>query len=356
MHQRAPRRPAVKAAIATFVILLIAGFAHGKADEDSAREDAETAVSTPGIAVAPEPQKKRRYAPPTGFGGYNWGTPLRAFKARLDPDPLYAQIAYSQGKVTDMDMQCVPSTNPLIACDLEASLRTYYERREGEGYHALAEYIIPEQGFHLRNADVMLHPVTYMFCANWAHREPKSLHDELKLCGIRFYFRSENEAELTAVSDDVLTNYERVLDWLRAEHGDPERYSRRGRVIIRTPNEVIAPPRKRRFRRWEWCSVRGRELAPSCDASIVLTIDLQSGTGMVLFVTAPAYAFAYARRYGGADDDPMYQLLHGPTSSHVNHICTGTHLCRPENPSPMAAETLAKFRARPDSELTIKQE
>lgn len=242
-------------------------------------------------------------------------------------------------------MQCVPTMTG--GCDLEKSLRTYHERREGEGFHALAEYIISGQGFQLRNANVVLHPITYMFCAAWARREPQKLRNELKLCGVRAYFRSENEAELVAVDDDVITQYERVLDWLRAEHGDPEGYSPRGRVIIRTPNEVILPPRKRRFRRWEWCGARSRELAPSCGASIVLEIDLVSGTGVVVFVTAPVYAFAYARRYGGADDDQMYQLLHGATSLRVTHICTGTHLCRPESPSEMSESMLAKFRTRP---------
>jgi hypothetical protein len=150
---------------------------------------------------------------------------------------------------------------------------------------------------------------------------------------------------LQSVNDDYTTRYEHVLNWLIERHGEPEGYSKLPRVIVTTPNERIAPPRERRFSEWRWCGVRGRELAPRCEASIVLAFDSTRGHGVVLYATAPVWAFAYARHEGGVDDDPLYKLLHGLQKySGVRHACTGTNLCRPDPPQPLPDRTQALFR------------
>lgn len=290
----------------------------------------------------------RKYTPPEGFGGHAWETPLREF-ARLVPDPVSVQTAYSRGKVTELDIQCVPRGND--PCDLDATLRAMYQRVEGDGFHALAEYYVDKQGFSLNdNGGVVLHPVLYQFCSSWggfSSETPDDIQQRLKLCGVRLYFQSETlEALQSIADDDYVTNYEHVLRWLIEMHGEPEGYGKRGRVVITTPNERIAEPRKRRFSEWRWCSLRGgRALAPLCSASVVLTFDPESGKGLVLYATRPVWEFAYAQHNGGSDGAPLYKLLHGLYKySPPDQACTGSHLCRPSPPKPISERTLARFR------------
>ncbi len=331
----------------------------------SATEVARTA-ETPAIAFeaeltsAPEPatfgraQKTGqptvpdRYLPPEGFGGKTWGAPLGDF-AGFEPEPLAVNTAYSQGKVTDLDLQCAPTPNG--GCDLEKSLRTLHQRVEGQGFHALAEYYAETRGFRFRTTGATLYPVLYQFCASWngfTGEVPPDIQQKLRLCGMRLLFQSETFEDLQKIEDDdYLTHYDRVLRGLIELHGEPEGYRRRGRVTIEGEDgRRLATPRKRRFDEWRWCAkVLDRNVAPSCPASVVLAFDPASGWGVVLYATRPVWEFAFARHNGGAENDPVYKLLHGLEKyAAVSHACTGSHLCRPGPTRPMSEERRALFR------------
>ncbi len=291
-----------------------------------------------------------RYLPPEGFGGMPWGAPLGDFSG-FEPEPLAVNTAYSQGKVTELDMQCAPTPNG--ECDLEKSLRTLHQRIEGQGFHALAEYYAEARGFRFRTTGATLYPVLYQFCASWngsTGEVPSDIQQKLRLCGMRLLFQSETFEDLQKIKDDdYLTHYDRVLRGLIELHGEPEGYRRRGRVIIEGEDgQRVAAPRKRRFDEWRWCArVLGRDVAPDCPASVVLAFDPASGWGVVLYATRPVWEFAFARHNGGAQDDPLYKLLHGLEKyAAVNHTCTGSHLCRPGRPRPMSEERRAQFRLR----------
>jgi hypothetical protein len=220
----------------------------------------------------------------------------------------------------------------------------------------LAEYQVEQQGFQIRGTAAVFYPIYWQFCAtNWGGFTgtlPQDIQQRLKLCGVRLLFRGETFEELQRINDDeYVTVYEHVLHHLIDLHGEPDGYGKRGHTIITTPNERIAAPRKRRFREWRWCRVRGSDLSPSCSASIVLAFDPQSGWGVVLFATKAVWEFAHARHHGGAENDPLYKLLHGLARySPADHRCTGTHLCRPLPPEPMSPQTLEKFRIAPGPE------
>lgn len=286
------------------------------------------------------------YRPPEGFSGKPWGAPLAEFTG-FEPEPLSVSRAYSRGKVTELDMQCAPTPNG--GCDLERSLRTLHQRIEGDGFHVLAEYTREARGFRFTSTGATLYPVLYQFCARWGGFSgaiPADIRSRLQLCGVRAFFQGETLEELAKLTDDEQpTVYERVLHGLIELHGEPEGYSRRPRVVIETEEGRFAGARTRRFDEWRWCRVRGRDLAPSCAASIVLAFDPASGWGVVLYATRPVWEFAYARHHGGAANDPLYKLLHGLQAHHgVDHVCTGSHLCRPGKPRPMTEERRSLFR------------
>lgn len=249
--------------------------------------------------------QRRPYRPLKTYRDHPWYQPLSQFRGELDSLPIGASIVYSRGKVTEFDFQCVPRGSN--GCDLSASI--LHQSVEGEGYHAMAEYVQPGSPYVFIKS--MSDPLSesWLYCWSGRGAEPKSLVSQLKFCGVRLTFRTHNEQELTAVDDDVLTNYERVLDFLRQDLGDPERYSPNTRVIIHTPNETIRPPRQRRFRDWYWCSIDDRELAPSCESSAMLHVDLKAGVGVVLLAVRPLYEFAYAEHESNADDTSLYRLL-----------------------------------------------
>jgi hypothetical protein len=117
-------------------------------------------------------------------------------------------------------------------------------------------------------------------------------------------------------------------------------------VIIAIPDGEFVQPRERRYDEWRWCPLRNaREIAPDCKASIVLAFDSTTGWGVVLYATRPVWEFAFARHYGGAEDDPLFQLLMGlGQRRRADTSCTGSNLCRPSPPSPMRESTKAQFR------------
>src|SRR5262245_51244599 len=77
-----------------------------------------------------------RRAASTGLIDYRWETPLRSFE-RLAPEPFYAQVAYSPGRIVELNYDSSLETDDLIA--------TAYQDVAGEGFHTLAEYYIENQ-------------------------------------------------------------------------------------------------------------------------------------------------------------------------------------------------------------------
>jgi len=294
-------------------------------------------------AQAPRADNRDAYRPPTGFGGYEWNTPLGDFR-RLAPEPVYVRIAYSQGNVEDFDIDCV----------LEGSTVGQCSDIKGEGFHALAEYYVDSQGFRLsdpvRGTKTIVFPVSYQFCAQWTGFSNQLRGDvlqQLRLCGARLFFRSETAQQQSEIRDfEYVPAARRILNWLIANHGDPEGYDRKGTVIVGIPDAPIPiERRKSRYDNWFWCRPKADDMAPRCDASIVYTFDSQTGRGQVILLTPPVWMYAHARRYGGSEDDPLYRVLHGNfDQAPVHHICTGSFLCKPPAPRPMSEKVMARFR------------
>jgi hypothetical protein len=299
------------------------------------------------------------YRAPRGFGGYDWSTPLGKI-GRLTPEPIYVRIAHSIGKVTRFDINCYemvsgsnlrdnkPPTDHALG--LKACRET-----DGEGFHAMAEYYVDSQGFRVRAEDggkAVLFPVTYQFCSHWSGFLKNFKGDpleQMQLCGVRLHFRSDTAAEELANTDFThTTDYERVMNWLIENHGEPEDYRREGEVFI----PELLPERerkkaleKKRHRSWSWCRPQREELKPKCDASIVLSFDAETGRGQVLLSTAPVWAYAHARQFGGSEGDPLYRVLHGGmTQAPVQHQCMDSFLCEPPPPQDMPEDMLARFR------------
>ena len=67
---------------------------------------------------------------------------------------------------------------------------------------------------------------------------------------------------------------------------------------------------KRKFSTWRWCPAADHGLQPSCNASIILSIDPDAGRGIVLFSTRALWQYAYARETSDAQPDQLFTLMH----------------------------------------------
>jgi hypothetical protein len=301
-----------------------------------------TAISI-GASGAEEANDTSEYRPPTGFGGYAWDTPLGEFQ-RLVPDPVYVRIAHSEGVIKEFDFDCFQ----------DVGVRSMCSETEGMGFHALAEYFVDGQGFRIADpkkpGKAVLFPITYQFCAQWSGFSGKLDGDalqRLRLCGARLHFRSETALQEQAIRDpEYVTAADRILRWLVANHGEPEGYDLKGAVYVGladVPREIRE--RKSRHDNWYWCNPKVDEPTPRCSASVVYTFDSETGRGQVILLTPAVWMYAYARRFGGSEDDPLYRVLHGNLQlASVRHNCTGTFLCDPPAPKAMTEAMLARFR------------
>jgi hypothetical protein len=272
----------------------------------------------PGAAPAAETQdrspkleRKKRYRDhvPNGFAGHPWGKPFVEFE-RLKQHPVSLQVAYS-GMETTTELRCIPTATS--ECDLDMALATMYQRRTREGFHLLAEFVVPNQGFRFKGGAVDFYPVTYLFCAKWhgqTSKPPKGIENELRLCGARMVFSSQTEEQVRQMSDSQLTGYELVLEDLVRLYGKPYLYFRRPRVIVETEGGMAAEPRKRSFKVHRWCPPVAGGWVPSCEASIVMGMSPESGQGVVLYATPAIWAFARAREYNVRGRDPLYDFLY----------------------------------------------
>jgi hypothetical protein len=274
-------------------------------------------------AHAADRPKKVKYVAPAGFDGHLWGELLTgpAF-AKLPLEPIGIGAAWMRPVEKETNFTCVPVSGlgsqmggSLGGCDFQATLLTLRRTFEGGGFYVLSEYTIEGQGARYGGeADaVVMHPVIYQFCANWdsTKREVPPKFDEMnQFCGVRLMFQTETSEELRKLPADHVTRYDRVLDKLVARFGKPDRFSRRGKVVIETMEDDSADRKERKFRVWRRCPARDRGLHTSCAASVVLTLEPETGVATVLYSTPLLWEFAYARQNNGYKGDKLFKLLH----------------------------------------------
>jgi hypothetical protein len=272
---------------------------------------------TPTSAVhAADRPEKVKYVAPAGFDGHPWGDLLisPAF-AQLPLKPIGIGAAWMRPVLQETNFNCVPASGSPGGCDIQATLQTLRQKFEGGGFYVLSEYTVEEQGARFGSGEdaVTLHPVIYQFCANWdsTRKEVPPKFDQMnKFCGVRMMFTTETADELRALPADHVTTYDRVLQKLIARFGKPDKYSRRGKVVIETMEDDSAERKERSFRVWRWCPARDRGLHTSCAASVVLSLEPATGAATVLYSTPLLWEFAFARENNGFKGDKLFKLLH----------------------------------------------
>lgn len=262
----------------------------------------------------------RRYHPPDGFAGHPWGQ-LRVTFARLPEQPQMVRAAWTSGMARQPELFCMGGAVGMV-CSLDSVLNSLVTRVEGGGFHVLSEYKIEEQGFRFSESGVVLFPVIYQFCANWYSTKkevPKNFDDLDRFCGMRMLFETESRLQLRNLPEDHVTRYDMVLGELISRYGKPAGFFKRGRVTIETQDDPAdkRSAEDRKFSTWRWCPASDRSLATSCAASIVLSIDPDSGRAVVLFSTPELWAYVYARQHGNGGGDPLFAVMHArPPSRH----------------------------------------
>jgi len=252
--------------------------------------------------------RRIKYVPPEGFAGHKWGEPRTSFD-RLPADPLTAGAAWMPPILVEQSFNCIG------LCDMGQVLMSIVERREGGGLYVMTEYAIDGQGFQWGNDPrLQFYPVTYQFCANWWSKKPEKPRnfDEINVfCGIRLTFTSETRAQLAKLPVDHVTTYDAVLEKLLERFGRPDSFVRRGQVVIEAieGNDLMGHP-DRTFRTYRWCPAFDRRLHTPCPASVVLSLDLDTGTGTLLYSTPLLWEYAYARQNFGYKGEPLFKVLH----------------------------------------------
>ena len=211
-------------------------------------------------AHAADKPKKVKYVAPDGFDGHLWGELLTSPGfAQFALKPIGIGAAWMRPVEKDLTFTCVPvggmglqMGGTVGGCDFYATLNSVRKRFEGGGFYVLSEYTIEDQGARYGSGEdsVLMSPVIYQFCANWdsTKREVPPKFDELnKFCGVRLMFDTETREELRNLPADHVTQYDRVLDKLIAKFGKPDKFSRRGQVIIETLEGDTTDQKERKF-------------------------------------------------------------------------------------------------------------
>lgn len=272
------------------------------------------ALNAGAICAAADKPHKVKYVPPEGFAGFKWGA-LRSSFERLPTEPLGVGAAFGHPVEKSTNFICAPVTENAQGCDMYTMIMTMSKTYEGGGFYVLSEYSREDQGFRFGSeADgVLLHPVVYQFCANWDDTRklvPEDFDSLNKFCGVRLLFHTETREQLRKLPGEYVTNYDRILTLLIDRFGKPDGFIHRGQVIIETIEGEANGASDRKFSVWRWCPARDRGLHTSCTASVVLSLDLATGVGTVLYSTPLLWEYAYARKQGGFKDDKLFRMLH----------------------------------------------
>jgi hypothetical protein len=280
------------------------------------------------------------YHAPAAFNGHAWGDRLASFPGLTLWHANTAQGA--DGKVVDFLLKCKKA-------DCSFGDATLYQRAEGGGSFALAEYYKNVDNNPWPRQDIALLTVSYLFCANVAGEYlPHPINQHLRLCGGRILFRSDTLAELAHLGAGYRSNYDRIMGRLIAEYGEPPGYERRGVVIIENI-ESAQQPQRPQYVLYRWCGVdeASLNLHPSCPVSITLEFEATRGYGTILYATAAVYDFAHARNEMGDRNNDLYALLFSRQLAHpprgfVRTECTGKRICNPGS-SAMTARQMKEF-------------
>jgi hypothetical protein len=296
------------------------------------------------VTVVSEAPKK--YIPPKDIVGIPWGTKLTVVKAgRPELTLLGAATVTWAGKVASVDMECEGySRDPKNPGCTQVRID---QRSVGGGLEAMGEYMEPRAAFKFRDTGGLLYPVVLEFCANYPNGSlPKTLHNDLALCGSRMIFSARtdpasqslehDDEEATDPEDDEsvqhMPNYKRVLFALITHYGFPKGYQRKPTIIIEAADGTrIVTKHKPKLLQYLWCGADGddRSIAPGCEASISYTYDPNSGVGMVLFATERLFAYAEARHAQGDVNNLLYRALHkdGINRREFPHENRGGEIC-----------------------------
>lgn len=270
------------------------------------------AFTVPASAAARD--KHVKYVAPDGFNGQKWGE-LRtgpAFSGHAET-LVGVGAAWMAPVQSDISYDCVPTGTD--GCSLYATLNSLRMRFEGGGFYVLSEYIHEDEAAQFGNGKdgVIFYPVVYQFCANWqgfVAKVPAKFDEVNMFCGMRLMFKSETREQLRGLPLDHVSTYEAVLEKMIEKFGKPQHFSAVGRVIVEPLEGKSSDQRDRRFRTWRWCPARDRGVHTKCEASVVLSIDPDTGTGNLLYSTPLLWEYAYARQNFGFKNDPYFKMLH----------------------------------------------
>jgi hypothetical protein len=264
--------------------------------------------------------KSVKYVPPEGFAGRTWGETRSSFD-RLPQEPIGVGAAYILAQEKQQFFTCVPGkmsqAGASEGCDFQATLLRLRKDFEGGGFYVLSEYAIPDQGFRMGDEKhgVLLHPVVYQFCANWhgslkKKEAPPDFDQNNKLCGMRLQFQSETREELAKLPAEHVTTYDRMVELLFQKFGRPANFARRGKVVIETEDGETFNAAERKFSIYRWCPAADRAFNPDCKASVILSINPDTGLGTLLYATPLLWEYAFARENNGFKGDRLFKLLH----------------------------------------------
>ncbi len=280
------------------------------------------------------------FKPPAGFNGHSWG---EAVTASHGLTLWWANtVLDSNGKVVEFYF-CgfgEPGCNP----------GGYYQRVEGDGSFAAGEYYFDHDSNPWANQQVELRTISYLYCARWGgDYMPTPIKQHLKLCGAHVTFRSDTEEQLTRRPVENLSNFDRILNQLIVEYGEPPGFERQPRITIESGRDSLAtPPRPRpRHLRYRWCGVENRQLRPNCSATVTLALDTMTGEGTVLVAAPLLYDYANAVQFASDRDDNLYMLLNSAPLDRrrvYNKIqCTGRRICQGWH-EPLSVKQLQGFK------------
>lgn len=258
---------------------------------------------------------------PTGFNGHEWGASLESFGPGLQLWSVKTALA-APGKMTD------------VAGDPESGEGAF--DFEGEGSHAMAEYLKPADRNPWALDRIQLLSNSYLFCyRSKGNTLPTDMRERLTLCGVRVKFTSDTEAQLLKRPGDYRSNYDRIMRRLVIDYGEPPGYEVKGTVIVDDEDRPeAASPTVRNFVHYRWCGMvdNDRELYPDCSATVSLAYDPVRGEGVILFAAHPLYAFAWAVHMSGDEGNEVYRMLSKKPleekSRRIRRQCTGTHVCQ----------------------------
>jgi hypothetical protein len=255
-----------------------------RAEESGSQSSALPSTATP--PVTPE-----YYQQPDGFGGRKWGDALLSFD-RLNVQPVGVDASFTDGGDVSPHFRCVQvGTEP---CDLTATIARM-PLRNPHAYILVSQHRVDNQGF--RMAGVTLHPVTHFFCARWREfleKAPPNVANDMRYCGIRLEFESENIEQLATLPADHVTPYQHVLRHMVRTHGRP--YAYKGQVHVESVDDKTREARREFPRRYRWCTDYDSIFAPKCNVKISLTFDVETGKGSILMAAPLLHQFAASQR------------------------------------------------------------